>query len=260
MIALFLGTYEGKLILKEINKYTSSIYVSTATEYGGELLKEYKFGILNTNPLTKDEIEETFIKNNIEVVLDASHPYATVISKNLREITDKLKIKYIRYERPRALEKYKENEKVIWIKDYSEINNYMDLINSLDGNILNTTGSNNIKNIMELNISKRIIHRVLPGISSIEKCINAKVDMGDIIGIKGPISEEFNLSMIREYKIKAIILKDSGAQGGAEEKISAAIKEGVISFVIERKKDNSFSYDNIGESLLAVLENIKREE
>ena len=40
MIGLILGTSEGKKLLSLINKYTEDIFVSTATEYGGELLKE----------------------------------------------------------------------------------------------------------------------------------------------------------------------------------------------------------------------------
>ena len=42
MIGFILGTSEGKKILSLINKYTDEIAVSTATSYGGQLLKEYK--------------------------------------------------------------------------------------------------------------------------------------------------------------------------------------------------------------------------
>ena len=46
MIGLILGTVEGKKILSLLNKFTEDIFVSTATEYGGELLKNYKYKIL----------------------------------------------------------------------------------------------------------------------------------------------------------------------------------------------------------------------
>ncbi|MGL4875366.1 MAG: cobalt-precorrin-6A reductase, partial [Clostridium sp.] len=35
MLGFVLGTGEGHEILKEVNKFTSDIFVSTATKYGG---------------------------------------------------------------------------------------------------------------------------------------------------------------------------------------------------------------------------------
>ncbi len=53
MIALILGTSEGREILSLLNKFTDNILISTATAYGGEILKNYKYKKLNTKPLNK---------------------------------------------------------------------------------------------------------------------------------------------------------------------------------------------------------------
>ena len=42
MIGFVLGTGEGRAILSHVNKYTDEIVVSTATEYGYEIYKEFK--------------------------------------------------------------------------------------------------------------------------------------------------------------------------------------------------------------------------
>ena len=42
MIALILGTSEGREFLQNLKGFEDKIVISTATEYGGELLKEYK--------------------------------------------------------------------------------------------------------------------------------------------------------------------------------------------------------------------------
>ena len=42
MIGFVLGTGEGREILSHINKYTGEIVVSTATEYGYEIYKDFK--------------------------------------------------------------------------------------------------------------------------------------------------------------------------------------------------------------------------
>ena len=58
MIAFILGTSDGRKLLREINKFTDDILLSTATTYGGELLKEYKYRYLNTTPLNKEELKK----------------------------------------------------------------------------------------------------------------------------------------------------------------------------------------------------------
>ena len=57
MIGFILGTSEGREILKMINKYTDEVVVSTATEYGGKLLENFKLKHLNTKPLDEDGLK-----------------------------------------------------------------------------------------------------------------------------------------------------------------------------------------------------------
>jgi precorrin-6A/cobalt-precorrin-6A reductase len=204
--------------------------VSTATEYGGELLKDYKYKVLNTKPLDLDGLEEGIIKNKINILVDASHPYAEVVTKNALLVCQKLNITYARYERPRTF--LSEDKHVIRVKDYDEL--YLK-IRDVKGTILNTTGSKNIDKFIEMNLNNRIVHRVLPSVTVMEKCFSLGVKTEDIIAIKGPISYELNCGFIKEYDAKAIILKDSGVQGGTEDKIRAAIDMDIIAIVIDRK-------------------------
>ena len=54
MIGFVLGTGEGRAILSHVNKYTDEIVVSTATEYGYEIYKEFKAKHFNYRPLNED--------------------------------------------------------------------------------------------------------------------------------------------------------------------------------------------------------------
>ncbi len=230
MIGLILGTSEGKKILRLLNKYTDDIFISTATEYGGELLKDYKYKVMNTKPLDLYGLMEEINKNQIHILLDASHPYAEIITKNALEACSRLNVTFVRYERPKS-KKY-DDEHVVFVKDYEEL--YLK-IKDIKGAILNTTGSTNVDKFMDMNLNSRVIHRVLPSTKVMERCFALGVDTENIIAIKGPVSEKLNCSFIKEYNAEAIILKDSGAQGGTDEKIKAAIFMGITAFVIERK-------------------------
>lgn len=238
MITLILGTSEGKKILSLLNEFTEDIAISTATNYGGELLKDYRYKILNTKPLDAEALKRFLIDNKSTILVDASHPYAQVVTENAMKVCKELKIEYIRYERPSVAESYKED--IISVDSYDEL--YRKLLD-VNGTILNTTGSNNIGKFMDMNLDNRIIHRVLPSTKVMEKCYEFGVKTEDVIAIKGPISYQLNLAFIDEYNAKAIVLKDSGVEGGTEEKIRAAIDKKIKIFMLERTNivyENSF--------------------
>lgn len=233
MIGLILGTSEGKRILSLLNKYTEDIFITTATGYGGELLKNYKYKVLNTKPLDYDALKKALIDNGVTMLVDASHPYAEEITQNAKKACQELSVEYVRYERPSIIEKYKNQEQIIQVESYEELK---DKLFDIKGCILNTTGSRNIEKIKNLNLDNRIIHRVLPSAKVMENIISQGIKVEDIIAIKGPVSYELNRAFIKEYDAKAIILKDSGKEGGTEEKLLSAVDLGIYAFVLKRKK------------------------
>lgn len=235
MIALILGTSEGREILSMLNEFTEDILISTATAYGGEILKGYKYKKINTKPLHKEKLSSMLKENQINVLIDASHPYALEVTKNAREVSKKLSIEYVRYERPSSAEEFEKNDKVIFLDDYKDLN---DALKNIKGNILNTSGSRNIGKILDLKLENRIIHRVLPSVKVLDECFKLGVKVEDIMAIKGPISKELNKAFIKDYDAKALILKDSGPQGGTKEKILACLECDIYALVIMRKRIN----------------------
>lgn len=249
MIGFILGTSEGKKLLSLINKYTSDIVISTATSYGGELLKDYKFKHLNTKPLSEEEMITLFKRFDVKVLVDASHPYAKEVSKICNKVCNALNIEYIRYERPSILDGII-SENLIRITEYSDLEK---ILSKIDGNILNTTGSRNIEKIMKLNIKNRVIHRVLPSVKVMEECFKLGVKVEDLIAIKGPVGYELNKGFIDEYNAKALISKDSGSQGGTYEKFKAANDKNIKFILIEREKVH---YQNVFNTEEKVVEYI----
>ena len=264
MIGFVLGTGEGREILSFINKYTDEIVVSTATEYGYEIYKEFKAKHFNYKPLNEEEFKELIKKFGITVFVDATHPYASEVSKTLINVCKEMKIDYIRYERKsffdnlsrNNIEKEGSKEDVIFVEAYEEL---QEVFNKIEGNILNTTGSNNALKIESLKgENNRIIHRILPSPKVISKLLDNGISMEDIIAIKGPFGFEINNGIIKEYNIKALITKDSGEEGGMKEKIDSALLNNVKIIVIKRPKmDYGIEFNDIKEMLnFIVLNNI----
>lgn len=252
MIGLISGTSEGKELLSNLNRYTDNILVSTATSYGGELLKDYKYKYLNTTPLDKENMIKLFKEKKVEVLIDASHPYALEVSKNAMEVCNYIGIEYIRFEREKIIEKFLEEEKISVVESYEDL---YSKLKDIKGNILNTTGSRNMDKIIKLNLENRIIHRVLPSLKVIKECFDLGVELHNIIAIKGPITYDLNRAFIREYNAKAILLKDSGKEGGTEEKIRAAIDENIYAIVVDRK---SLDYKNKFNNKEEVIKYLKK--
>ncbi|SFD02148.1 cobalt-precorrin-6A reductase [Clostridium uliginosum] len=249
MIGFILGTSEGRKILSLINKYTEDIAVSTATSYGGELLKEFKIKDLNTKPLNKEEMLNWIKSNKIKVLVDASHPYAKEVTKTALECANELEIQYVRYERLGALENIT-GEDIIRVKNYDEV---IDNIKKIEGNILNTTGGNNVSKFVDIDFNYRIIHRILPSPKVLTKIVDAGIKIKDIIALQGPISYELEKAFIAQYDVKAILTKDSGIEGGVIEKLKAVRDNNIKLIVIEKPK---FQYDlvfNTEESLIKFL-------
>ncbi|ENK0839382.1 cobalt-precorrin-6A reductase [Clostridium botulinum] len=250
MIALILGTSEGREILSLLNKFTDNILISTATAYGGEILKNYKYKKLNTKPLNKEELSNMLKEKQVNILIDASHPYALEVTKNAREVSKDLNIKYVRYERPSSAEEFKGNKKVVFLDDYKDLN---EALKNIKGNILNTSGSRNMDKILDLKLENRIIHRVLPSVKVLEDCFNLGVKVEDLMAIKGPISKELNKAFIKDYDAKALILKDSGPQGGTKEKILACLECDIYALIIRRKKINYEREFNNIENLIEYI-------
>ena len=103
MIGFVLGIGEGRAILSHVNKYTDEIVVSTATEYGYEIYKEFKAKHFNYRPLNEDEFKDLITKFGIDTFVDVSHPYACEVSKTLIKVCNDLNIEYIRYERKNVM-------------------------------------------------------------------------------------------------------------------------------------------------------------
>lgn len=239
MIGLFLGTSEGKEILRQLNEFTHNIYVSAATEYGGEYLKGYSYKHLNITPLTQEEMEKVIDDQDISIMIDATHPYATTVTDNIIAACKEKEILYLRYERPSVVNQYLPHPDIVTVDKYEHLK---ELLTKVTGTIMNTTGSNNVEKLITMNLPNTIIHKVLPTKEVLTKLYDLKIPMKNIVAICGGGSKAFNKALFEEYDAKAVILKDSGKQGKTKEKIEAALEMGIKVFIINRQKNQ---YENV---------------
>ena len=100
-IIIFGGTTEGRLLAEFCEKNGIYALISSATEYGSELIHSGKFVTSVYGRMDCGEMREYFICNNIDTVIDATHPYAVEVTKNIKNACGE-DIDYIRLARSRT--------------------------------------------------------------------------------------------------------------------------------------------------------------
>jgi precorrin-6A/cobalt-precorrin-6A reductase len=249
VIALFSGTSEGRKIIRELDKNNLRVLVFTATGYGSSLVSTSKNISINSGPLSKDQIKKVFKEKEIKKILDATHPYAKNISRNLIVVSEELNLPYYRYER----EEYKieKNKNTEIFSDYDEIIRYLKKTN---GNVMLTIGSRNLKRFtLEMKL-ERLYTRILPLPNLIQGALNNGINLKNIIGMQGPFSTEINKALIKSFNIKYLVTKNSGKEGGIKEKIEAAEETGIKLIILDKPK---VDYPNKYESINKIIESVK---
>jgi precorrin-6A/cobalt-precorrin-6A reductase len=249
MIALFSGTSEGKKIIKELDKINLSTLVFTATGYGSSLIFKSKNISINSGPLSKDQIKKVFQERQIKKILDATHPYAENISKNLIEVSEEMNLPYYRYERKEYSVDKSKNVEIF--SNYDEIIKYL---NKKRGNIMLTIGSKNLRKFVLGIQVNRLYIRILPLPELIQDALDYGINLKNIVGMQGPFSKDVNKALIKDFKIKYMVTKNSGKEGGLGEKINAAEETGVKIIILDKPK---VDYPNKYENIEKIIEKVK---
>lgn len=98
-ILLFAGTTEGRNLAEFLEKNQIPTEVCVATQYGETLLEEGKYLHVHAGRLDETEMEQQIQKQQITLVIDATHPYAVIVSQNIRRACSRTGTEYIRLAR-----------------------------------------------------------------------------------------------------------------------------------------------------------------
>ena len=166
MILVLGGTTEGRIAVQTLEEAGKPFYYSTK---GNEQEVPLHNGIRLQGGMDKDSLESFCRKENISLLIDAAHPFAEELHRNVSETADILQIPVIRYER--IYPRIENNEGIVWC------DNYEDAIRQIKKEevyiILALTGVNSISKLKALWMeSSRCYFRILDRESSRESARN----------------------------------------------------------------------------------------
>ena len=224
-IFIFGGTTEGRKLALGCELLKIPAYVSVASEYGSDVLGELEVVKVLEGRMNIDEMSKKFNELNISVVYDATHPFATVVKENIKTACEQNGIEYIRVLR---------NITDIGTEDYklvSSVDEAVDYLTTCEGNVFVATGSKEIAKYKKLDLS-RVYARVLSAVESINACKEIGLEGSHIIAMQGPFSERLNIALMQEYNCKYMVSKQTGNNGGFDEKIEACKQAGVYPIIV----------------------------
>ena len=163
------------------------------------------------------EAMQTFCReNDIRLIVDAAHPFATLLHQTIAEVSDALKIPAIRYERI-----FPERDASLeWFDSYEQVPRDIK-------SLLATTGVQSISKLKPLEAKGvKVYYRILNRESSIALAQKQGATMEQLCYFEDP----------KEVPVEAdaILLKESGLSGGFQEKVDAAKAKGMRILVLKR--------------------------
>ncbi len=204
------------------------------------------------------------------LVIDATHPYAAVVSENILTACAAAGVRCIRVEREdsgageygtesaqKALPEREstgaggkasasEGAALHWVESIEEAAAWLgqpDRSSSAAAqrpNILITTGSKELAPYTQIpDFAARCYVRALPTVEALEKCQALGFRRDHLILMQGPFSEEMNVAQLRYAEAGYLVTKASGETGGFPEKCEAALALGVEVICVGRPKEVS---------------------
>lgn len=230
-VLVFAGTTEGRKIAEFLDSQSVPSHICVATEYGEELLPKSGHMTVSHTRLTEEDMEALMREIQADPVIDATHPYAAEVTKNLRSACEKAGCRYVRLLRG-GREGDTKKDRAVYV---SSVDEAAEFLKGTKGNVLVTTGSKEIAKYTVIpGYRERVYARVLSLADVAAQCAAHGFEGKNLICMQGPFSKEMNRAMIEQLDCKYLITKMSGATGGYQEKLDAAWETGCIPVVVGR--------------------------
>lgn len=247
-VLIFAGTTEGRRLSETLAEAGIHHMVSVATEYGELVMKAHPCVQILCGRMTQEDMVHLMQEKEVQIVVDATHPYAGAVTENVKKAAVFCGISYLRLRREMTDAK---DESVCYFESHQTC---AEALKQISGPVLLTTGSKDLAvYCAEKSLKKRLYVRVLPGLESLQLCLEQGICGKQILALQGPFSAELNEALISQYQIRCLVTKASGPSGGYPEKIKAAKRKGIPVFVIGHEEESGNSFWEVCEQLELLL-------
>ena len=185
MKLLFGGTAESTEVLEFLSQKNIPVTTSVVSDYGRHLASKFGQNVVQGRMTAQDMVD--FIKQNeVDEIIDASHPFADIVSQEAMKAANLAGIPYVRFERQAtndlsgATVVHSTEEAIEYMKEKQYKTVYLG------------TGSKTLPLFVHGLPDSRIVVRVLPTSEVLKGCEELGLVPDQIDAIKAPFSKECN--------------------------------------------------------------------
>lgn len=250
MIFVIGGTREARELATKLAALGYGVVVSYATPYGAKMVDEGKDVRAVWGKLTPSRLRQIIEQYGVDMIIDASHPFATEITRMARNEARLMGLEYVRFYRKKT--DFPQSSLIRVARSWQDA---AKLAFSLGNIVFLTIGTKNLEwFVKEKKPYQRIIAKVLPTSEAIDICRENNIPMRDIIAMMGPNSCELIKALLKETDAEVLVTKESGFAGGVSEKIQAALDAGIPCVVVERPDEDE---EGVFTEIHEVIEYVK---
>ena len=237
-VVIFGGTTEGRELAEFCSRTWTPTLVCVATELGEQIMPELRCVTYHVGRIGRDEMAGLMRENAPRIVVDATHPYANVVTGNVAAVCAELGLAHVRVRRaggnPESGEPGGQND----IRTFPDIGAAIVWLNTTSGTIFSTTGAKESAALTGVeDFRERVVLRILPAAQSVAECLALGYPGNRIVAMQGPFGRDLNVALFRHFGASILLTKDSGDVGGFADKMAAARDCGMAAAIIARPAD-----------------------
>lgn len=257
-VFIFGGTTEARLLVSYLIDQGIKCTVTVTSNYAKELLNPSQLLDVIIKRMDEKEMENAIVKANPSLIVDATHPYAIEVSKNIKKACNSIGKEYLTIIRDIG-----NLEDTTVFENMDELSTYLDENCAEEDVVLSTLGIKEAgilcKNFS--NYKKSVFLRILPSMESLSKAIELGFPSKNIICMQGPFSKAMNVALMNETGAKYLLTKITGKVGGLENKIEAAKQCGVKILALSAPvRENGLSLEDAKSLIVRKVKEVQKNE
>ena len=173
-------------------------------------------------------LAEDFVSRyGVGCIADASHPFASEISRCAIARSQRQSIPYLRYERPTLADTSNSKQHSsaaacakLSLTKVDSIDSLVDSALLKNQRILFTIGYRHLDNFASLRPASKLYARILPSTEAITGALSAGFNAKEIVAIRPPISLALEIALWEQWNISCVVARASGQLATIEQRLS----------------------------------------
>ena len=248
------GTSDGPSLAKRLLDLNYSVFASVVTFRASKSYSNHpKLHIITGKLIKREEIVEFIRKNKIKLVIDATHPFALIISEKLKSVCNEINTPFLVFERESLINKSSNFHYISNLKDIDK----SDLKNK---NILLAIGSRSLNDTANyyMNCGANVFARIFPIQESVSKAFGSCIKNSNI-AILEPSKKKLCIlekQLCKFWHIDYVLCRESGSY--SQKNWEEIIMGTQMKLFLVRRPESKNNKSNIFSEYQRLIDHIRR--